>query len=230
MTDTQWIEDRFNTDAIQEYRRILKRKKFQLVLKRLFDIILSSILLVLLSPLLLFLAIWIKMDSEGPVFYRQERVTKNGRIFRIFKFRTMVKDADKMGSLVTQDNDPRISHVGNILRDCRLDEIPQLINIFLGDMSFVGTRPEVRKYVEAYSDEMVATLLLPAGVTSLASIMYKDEAQEISRYVAEGYTADEAYVKFILPKKMEYNLAYLEDLSLWYDVKLMLKTVIAVIK
>lgn len=230
MTETEWIADRFKTQTVQKYQQVLKRKRGQLILKRIFDIIVSSILLVILLPLLIVLAIWIKIDSSGPVFYRQERVTTNGKLFRIFKFRTMVQNADKLGSLVTEDNDPRISHVGSILRDCRLDEIPQLINIFLGDMSFVGTRPEVRKYVESYTDEMVATLLLPAGVTSLASIMYKDEAQEISHYIEEGYTADEAYVSFILPKKMEYNLAYLEELSLWYDIKLMVKTVVAVIK
>ena len=230
MTETEWIQDRFQNETIQQYQQILKRKKGQLIMKRIFDMIVSSVMLLLLLPLLIVLAIWIKLDSPGPVFYRQERVTTNGKLFRIFKFRTMVQDADKLGSLVTEDNDPRISRVGNILRDCRLDEIPQLINIFLGDMSFVGTRPEVRKYVESYTDEMVATLLLPAGVTSLASIMYKDEAVEISKYIDEGYSADEAYVRFILPKKMTYNLAYLSDLSIWYDIKLMIKTVLAVIK
>ena len=224
------LPENLKNEKVLEYYNILNKKKFSLLLKRIGDILISTILLVLLSPIMLILAVLIKLDSKGPVFYRQERITKYGKVFRIFKFRTMVQNADKLGSLVTEDNDPRISHVGNILRDCRLDEIPQLINIFLGDMSFVGTRPEVRRYVEAYTDEMVATLLLPAGVTSLASIMYKDEAVEISQYTEQGYTADEAYIKFILPKKMKYNLAYLSDLSIGYDIKLMIKTVLAVIK
>lgn len=220
----------FQNKEIRGYYDRLKKKRMKLVMKRLFDIIVSFVLLIILFPILFALAIWIKLDSPGPIFYRQVRVTTYGKTFRIFKFRTMVQHADKMGSLVTQDNDPRISRVGHKLRNWRLDELPQVINILLGDMSFVGTRPEVPKYVAEYTDEMKATLLLPAGVTSLASVKYKNEAVEISRYLKEGYSADEAYVKFILPEKMVYNLAYLEQVGLLYDIKLMAQTALAVLK
>lgn len=166
------------------------------------------------------------MDSEGPVFYRQERVTQYGRIFRIFKFRTMVVNADKKGALVTTRNDSRITKVGQKIRKCRLDEIPQLFNVLMGDMSFVGTRPEVKKYVDAYSDEMLATLLLPAGVTSLASINYQDEDEIISKYVDASHSIDEVYIQRILPDKMRYNLEYLKEFSIFKDILLCIKTVI----
>ena len=160
---------------VKRYYDILQRHKASLILKRLFDIIVAGVLLVLLSPLLLILAVCIKLDSKGPVFFRQVRVTTYGKSFRIFKFRTMVNNADKIGTQVTTKGDTRITKVGKALRGCRLDELPQLLNILSGDMTFVGTRPEVEKYVAHYTDEMKATLLLPAGVTSRASIEYKDE-------------------------------------------------------
>ena len=176
------IDKRFETEVVKKYRALIEKKKISLFLKLLFDKVLALILLIPLSPIILGIAIWIKLDSEGPVFYRQERITTYGRTFRIFKFRTMVKDADKLGTAVTQQNDPRISKVGYKLRKLRLDELPQLINVLVGDMSFVGVRPEVAKYVDKYSDEMNATLLLPAGITSPASIEYKDEDEVIEKF------------------------------------------------
>ena len=152
------IPEFMKNEEVRKYYDILNKKRFSLILKRFFDIVMSMILLLILSPIFLVLAIWIKIDSQGPVFYRQERVTQYGKIFRIFKFRTMISNADQIGALVTTQNDTRITKVGEKIRKCRLDEIPQLINILIGDMSFVGTRPEVRKYVDAYTDEMKATL------------------------------------------------------------------------
>ena len=213
-------------EEVRPYYETLRKKKGQLILKRIFDIVCSFILIVLLSPVLLFLAIWIKLDSKGPVFYRQERITQYGKIFRIFKFRTMVTNADKVGTLVTTQNDSRITKVGNKIRKCRLDELPQVFNIFLGDMSFVGTRPEVQKYVDAYTNEMNATLLLPAGVTSLASIKYRDEDEIIEQKTNEGKTVDQAYIEDVLPEKMKYNLEYLEEFNMGRDLSLCLKTVI----
>ena len=151
------VDKRFETEIVKKYRENIQKKKVSLFLKLFFDKVLALLLLIPLSPIILGIAIWIKLDSEGPVFYRQERITTYGRTFRIFKFRTMVKDADKMGAAVTQQNDPRISKVGHKLRKVRLDELPQLINVLLGDMSFVGVRPEVAKYVNRYTDEMNAT-------------------------------------------------------------------------
>lgn len=211
-------------EDIKKYYHVLKNKTYSLVLKRTFDVILSMVLIVLLSPIMVFLAVWIKIDSRGPVFYRQERVTQYGKIFRIFKFRTMVVEADKVGSLVTKQNDDRITKVGNKIRKCRLDELPQLINIFKGDMSFVGTRPEVEKYVNAYTNEMKATLLLPAGVTSLASILFKSEDEIIEEELLKDKNIDEVYIEKILPKKMILNLDYIKNYSFYIDIKICIKT------
>ena len=211
---------------VRKYYIRLKKKKKSLLLKRAFDVVMSSLMIVMLCPVLLAVAVWIKVDSEGPVFYRQERVTQYGRKFRIFKFRTMVTNADKMGTLVTTKNDSRITQVGEKIRKCRLDELPQLFNILLGDMSFVGTRPEVQKYVDAYTDEMMATLLLPAGVTSLASINYRDEDEILDQYVDENHSVDEVYIEKILPEKMKYNLKYLKTFNIVEDFMLCVKTVI----
>lgn len=213
------------TEEVDAYYEKLQKRKASLIVKRIFDFTVALIAIIILSPLYLILALSIKLDSEGPVFYRQERVTTYGRKFRIFKFRTMVVNADKIGTLVTVNRDPRITRVGAFLRKFRLDETPQLINILTGDMSFVGTRPEVQKYVDRYTDEMNATLLLPAGVTSLASIFYKDEDKLLS--VSEN--ADNTYVDEVLPGKMAYNLAYIEKFSFFYDIKLMIMTVLAVV-
>ena len=224
------IDKRFETEAVKRYRVLIEKKKISLFLKLLFDKVLALMLLIPLLPIILGIAIWIKLDSEGPVFYRQERITTYGRTFRIFKFRTMVKDADKLGTAVTQQNDPRISKVGHKLRKLRLDELPQLINVLVGDMSFVGVRPEVAKYVDKYSDEMNATLLLPAGITSPASIEYKDEDEVIEKFKGSGRSVDEIYVEKILPDKMKYNLKYIEEFSVINDVKIMIRTALAVIK
>ncbi len=189
------IPEFMRNEEVKKYYDILDKKRFNLMLKRFFDIVISVLLFIILSPVFLVLAIWIKTDSSGPIFYRQERVTQYGRTFRIYKFRTMVSNADQIGSLVTTQYDSRITKVGEKIRKCRLDEIPQLINILTGDMSFVGTRPEVQKYVDAYTDEMKATLLLPAGVTSLASINYKNEDEIISKCVDKGYSIDLVYIE-----------------------------------
>lgn len=220
------IPEFMRNDEVKKYYDILIKKRFSLMLKRFFDIIMSLLLLIVLSPAFLILAIWIKVDSQGTVFYRQERITQYGRTFRIFKFRTMVSNADKIGTLVTTQNDSRITRVGEKIRKCRLDEIPQLINILKGDMSFVGTRPEVQKYVDAYTDEMKATLLLPAGVTSLASLKYRDEDEIISQETDKGKTVDQAYIEDVLPEKMKFNLEYLNNFNILKDVNLCLRTVI----
>lgn len=212
------------TAQVRKYYEILRKKNVSLFFKRVFDVVVSAIMLVILSPLFLILAIAIKIDSRGPVFYRQERVTQYGKRFRIFKFRSMVENADK-GSQVTVDHDLRITRVGKLIRKCRLDEISQLIDVFRGTMTFVGTRPEVPKYVERYTPEMKATLLLPAGVTSLASIYYKDEAELLDG--AED--TDKVYVDKILPAKMYYNLKAIERFGFWRDIKTMFMTVFAVL-
>ena len=224
------IPENIKNEETKKYYDILSHKKIHLVLKRIFDIIFSLILLIILSPILLIVAIWIKLDSEGPIFYRQERITQYGRIFKIFKFRTMVQNADKIGSLVTLGEDPRITKVGTKIRKYRIDEIPQLINVFIGDMSFVGTRPEVKKYVDKYTDKMKATLLMPAGITSRASIEYKDEDKIINEYLNKGEKVDDIYINRILPEKMKWNLEYIERFSIIEDFKIDIKTVIDVVR
>ncbi len=214
------------TEAVRPYYESLSRKKFSLYVKRFFDVTVASVMLVLLSPVLLVLAFLIAKDSKGGVFYRQERVTQYGRKFRIFKFRTMVANADKIGTQVTVQNDNRITKIGEKLRRCRLDELPQLFNIILGDMSFVGTRPESTHYVKCYTPEMYATLLLPAGVTSEASIRYKDEAELLDQAV----NVDEVYVKEVLPGKMRYNLEEIRKFSWWREIGTMVRTVVAVVR
>lgn len=210
---------------IKEYYDILRKRNCSLFFKRVFDIIVSLIMLIALSPVFLILAICIKIDSNGPVFYRQVRVTQYGKEFRIFKFRTMVQNADKIGTQVTVKGDSRVTKVGKFIRKFRLDEICQLIDVFRGTMTFVGTRPEVPKYVNAYTPEMLATLLLPAGVTSEASIFYKDEEK-----LLDGVEdADKVYVEKVLPDKMQYNLASIKKFSFWGDIAIMFKTVGAVI-
>lgn len=214
------------TEAVKPYYEILQKKQISLIFKRLFDIVVSLIMLLILSPVFLILAIAIKLDTEGPVFYRQVRVTQYGKEFRIFKFRTMVNNADKIGSQVTVGGDSRITRVGKVIRECRLDEIGQLLNILGGSMTFVGTRPEVPKYVEKYTSEMWATLLLPAGVTSEASIRYKDEAALLD--VAED--VDATYIQDVLPGKMKYNLRSIQEYSFFKDIETMFQTVFAVVE
>ena len=220
------LPEYMQTDAVRPYYDQLKKKEFSLFLKRIFDIVVSLVLIVLLSPLLIVLSILIVLDSKGGVFYRQERVTQYGRKFRIFKFRTMVANADKIGTQVTVSNDSRITRVGAVIRKYRLDEIPQLFNILLGDMSLVGTRPESTHYVKHYAPEMFATLLLPAGVTSEASIKYKDEAELLNK----ADDVDKVYIEKVLPGKMEYNLESISNFSFIKDIGTMFKTVVAVIR
>ncbi len=211
------------TEEVKKYYDVLSKKKVALFFKRLFDIVVSLIMLIILSPLLLILAIAIKIDSKGPVFFRQERITQYGKKFKIFKFRSMVVDASQKGSEVTVKNDDRITRVGKFVRKCRLDEISQLIDVLRGKMTFVGTRPEVEKYVKQYTPEMMATLLLPAGITSECSILFKDEDELLSG----ANDVDLVYVNQVLPQKMYYNLKTLEKFSFFRDIKIMFMTVFA---
>lgn len=219
------IPDTLKNENTKYYYDILNKKRFSIFLKRFFDFIVAAILLILLLPLFLIITVLVKVTSSGPILYKQERITTYGKKFKIFKFRTMVENADKMGSLVTMDQDKRITKVGHFLRKVRLDEIPQLFNVLLGQMSFVGTRPEVQRYVERYSPDMLATLFMPAGITSLASISFKDEDQ----YLSDEESIEDTYINKILPEKMKYNLEYIEKFNVFYDFKLMLKTVLAVL-
>ena len=216
----------FQSEAVREYYDILSKRKGSLAVKRVFDIFTALIITSIVLPFMIIIAVWIKLDSKGPVFFRQRRVTTYGRVFRIFKFRTMVTDAEKLGTQVTVSGDSRITGAGRFLRKCRLDELPQLFNVLLGDMSFVGTRPEVERYVDRYTDEMKATLLMPAGITSLASIKFKDE----EKLLDGAEDPDEVYVNTVLPQKMEYNLQYIRDFNFFYDIKLMFMTFFAVLK
>lgn len=206
--------------AVRPYYDALSKHRFSLCIKRCFDVLVSMLLIVILSPLILVISAAVKISSPGPVFYRQVRISKYGKEFRIYKFRSMVVDADKIGPLVTTDKDSRITNVGHFIRKTHLDEIPQLFNVFAGDMSFVGTRPEVKKYVDKYTDEMMATLLLPAGITSEASIVYRDEAMLISN----SSDADDTYINVVLPEKMKLNLKYLSEYSLFKDLSIMIRT------
>ena len=222
----QELPDDMRCEAIRPYYDILASKRRDLMIKSVFNRLMAAILLIVLSPIFLLLAVWIKLDSEGPVFFRQERVTQYGKSFRIYKFRTMVQNAEQLGTQVTSKDDMRVTSVGQALRKCRLDELPQLINILEGTMSFVGTRPEVPRYVAAYTDEMKATLLLPAGVTSVASIRYKDE--DILLDAADD--VDDCYIHNVLPAKMEWNLRSLKEFSFIGELKVMVETVLAVIR
>lgn len=198
------------TPEVRPYWEILNRKRGQLLIKRVFDLVAGFVLFVLLALPMAVISVLIKRDSEGPVFYRQERVTRYGKHFRIHKFRTMVNNADKIGTAVTVGNDSRITKIGAKLRGHRLDELPQVLDVISGNMSFVGTRPEAVKYVERYQPEYNATLLMPAGITSEASIRYKDEDKLLN--TAED--VDDVYVNRVLPDKMKWNLKELASFSL----------------
>lgn len=219
------LPDKMKTEEVRFYYDILQKKQLSLVMKRLFDIVVSAILLILLSPVFIILAIAIKLDSKGPIFYRQERITTYGKQFHIHKFRTMINHADKKGSLVTVKNDNRVTKIGSLIRKCRLDEMGQLIDVLFGKMTFVGTRPEVEKYVNRYAPVMMATLLLPAGVTSEASILYKDE----DKFLDGVENVEDIYIEEILPRKMYYNLNSIEKFSFWRDISTMFKTVLAML-
>ncbi len=213
------------TEAVRPYYDVLNARRGSLLIKRVFDFSLALVLLVLLSPIFLVCALWIKLDSRGPVFFRQERVTAYGKLFKIHKFRTMVTGADKQGSQITVNNDSRVTRSGAFLRKYKLDEIPQLLDILTGNMSFVGTRPEVLKYVQKYTPVMRATLLLPAGITSKASIEYKDE----SSLIEKAAEVDQVYLTQVLPQKMKFNLVSIKHFSLWEELNTMIQTVVAVL-
>ena len=219
------LPDFMKNDAVREYYDLLQKKKVSMFLKRAMDLVGGVILLIILAIPMAIIAVMIKLDSEGPVFYRQERVTTYGKHFRIHKFRTMVSNADKIGSAVTVGNDSRITKVGAKLRGCRLDELPQVFDLISGNMSFVGTRPEAVKYVEKYKPEYMATLLLPAGITSEASIRYKDEAELLDG--AED--VDKVYIEEVLPGKMSYNLESIKRFSFVGEIVTMFRTVFAVL-
>ena len=213
------------TSEVRPYWEILWKKRGQLILKRAFDLVVSAILFIILAIPMAIIAVMIKLDSEGPVFYRQERITTYGKHFRIHKFRTMVSNADKIGTAVTVGNDSRITRVGAKLRRVRLDELPQLFDVISGKMSFVGTRPEAVKYVEKYEARYHATLLMPAGITSEASIRYRDE----DKLLDAADDVEKVYVEQVLPGKMKWNLRSIEKFSFWGEIKVMFMTVFAVL-
>lgn len=219
------LPDDMRIDEVRPYYETLAKKQGQVLFKRVFDFVVALIMLVILCIPMIIISIWIKIDSKGPVFYRQERVTTNGEHFRIHKFRTMVSNADKIGTQVTVDNDSRITNVGSKLRRVRLDELPQLIDVLQGTMSFVGTRPEAVKYVKQYKPEYMATLLMPAGITSEASIRYKDE----DKLLKKADDVDKAYVENVLPGKMKYNLESIKKFSFWGEIVTMFRTLLAVL-
>lgn len=219
------LPDYMQNDEVRFYYETLQKKKVSIFLKRVMDLVGGLILLILLAIPMIIISIMIKLDSEGPVFYRQERVTTYGKHFKIHKFRTMVSNADKIGSTVTVGNDSRITKVGAKLRGCRLDELPQVLDLISGNMSFVGTRPEAVKYVEQYKPEYMATLLLPAGITSEASIRYKDEAELLDA----ASDVDKTYIEEVLPGKMKYNLDSIKNFSFFGDIATMFRTVLAVL-
>lgn len=212
------------TDEILKYYDILAKKKLALLIKQIFDRVLAFILLIILSPVLIVLAIIIKCTSKGPVMFRQKRVGRYLKPFNIWKFRTMRIDSEKLGQITVGSRDPRITNIGWFLRKYRLDELPQLLNILAGQMSFVGARPEVPKYVEQYSGAMAATLLIRPGVTGYASIRFKNE----NELLGEEDDPERAYVEKILPIKMGLDLEYVEELGIITDIKTMLETVKAV--
>lgn len=213
---------------MRNYEEFIEENKNQLKLKRIFDIIVAFFLIILLSPVMIFIAIKIKLDSKGPIIYKQYRITTFGKPFVIYKFRTMRVGSDK-GDKITSSNDDRITDIGKKIRSYRLDELPQLFNIIQGNMSFVGARPEVAEYVKYYTADMKRTLWMPAGVTSLASIKFKDEDKLIEEYTNKGITVNDAYVNYVLPEKMKYNIEYIDNFSLIKDIKIMIKTVMDVL-
>ena len=219
------LPDYMRCDEVKPYYDILSKKKVSRFFKRFFDILFAFILLILCLLPMLILAILIKADSKGPVFYRQERVTTYGKKFRIHKFRTMVQNADKIGTAVTVGDDARITKIGKKIRKLRIDELPQLIDVLTGNMSFVGTRPEAVKYVDQYKPEYYATLLMPAGITSEASIRYKDE----DALLDAADDVDRVYIEQVLPDKMKWNLESVKKFSFRKDIATMFRTVFAVL-
>lgn len=213
------------TPEVRPYWEKLYKKRFQLEIKRAFDLVLAIMVLIVTAIPMSIIAVMIKLDSRGPVFYKQERVTTYGKRFKIHKFRTMVSNADRIGTAVTVSGDSRITAVGKKLRNFRLDELPQVFDVINGDMSFVGTRPEVVKYVRAYQPEFYATLLMPAGITSEASIRYKDENKLLD--VADD--VDKVYIEQVLPAKMVWNLESVRRFRFLREILTIFRTVAAVL-
>ena len=199
---------------------ILKNSKFNLFIKRLFDILASLFGILVMAIPMIIISIAIKLDSKGPVFFKQKRVKKNNKDFTILKFRTMVVDAPKLGMAITVGDDSRITKVGKFLRKTKLDEFPQLFNVLVGDMSFVGPRPEVRKYVDMYSDSDKDILKIRPGITDLASIKYRDESEILDK----SDNPEKTYVEEIMPNKIELNKQYIENINLLNDIKIILQT------
>ena len=224
----QLLPDEMRTKEVRKYYNILMKHGMWLKMKRFLDVIVAGIMLAVLIIPMGVIALAIRLDSPGPIFFRQARVTQYGRIFRIYKFRTMVDNASKLGSAVTVDNDVRITKVGAFLRKYRMDEFPQLFNILAGDMTLVGTRPEVPKYVKKYTKEMYATLLLPAGLTSRTSIAYKDEDKLLGEAVDEEST-DNIYLNEVLPAKMRYNLESMKHFGVKSDATVLWDTFASVV-
>ena len=210
---------------LEDLSKNLDEKKFTMVIKRLFDILASFVGLILLSPMLLIISIFIKLDSKGPVFFKQKRVGKNKKLFEIYKFRTMVVDAEKIGKQITVGNDSRITNVGKFIRKLKLDEFPQLINVLKGEMSFVGPRPEVPKYVELYDEYQEQILLVRPGITDYASIEFRNENKILSNSEDPEYK----YIEEIIPKKIELNMKYIKRISLFEDIVLILKTILTIL-
>lgn len=220
------MPESMQNEATEPYIILIEHKKVYFFVKRAFDIGFSLFALLITSPILLLTALLIKLDSKGPVFYRQVRVGRNNRDFRIFKFRSMVVDADKQGTLVTVSNDSRITRMGRFVRKTRLDEFPQFLNVLCGDMSFVGPRPEVRRYVEHYADAYMATLLIRPGITGSASIAFRDENDMLEK----SDDTERTYLEDILPVKMDLNLKYMKEMSCWTDFKILIGTVVCIFK
>ena len=216
----------FRCAEVKKYYEILRQKSAMLFFKRVLDLLLAVLLLIILLIPIAVISVVVKCTSSGPVFFRQERVTTYGKHFKILKFRTMVQNAESMGAAVTTDNDSRVTKVGRVLRKYRLDELPQIFNVLSGNMTIVGARPEVPQYVDRYEKEYYATLLMPAGITSLASILYKDE----EKLLGQSDDTDKVYIEQILPEKMKYNLQYVKDFSFLTDIKLMVRTVVEMIR
>ena len=222
------LPDEMRTKEVRKYYNILMKHRMWLKVKRAFDVVVAGIMVAVLIIPMGIIALAIRLDSPGPVFFRQARVTQYGKIFRIYKFRTMVDNASKLGAAVTVDNDSRITKVGAFLRKYRMDEFPQLFNILAGDMTLVGTRPEVPKYVKKYTKEMYATLLLPAGLTSRTSIAYKDEDKLLGKAVDEEST-DNIYINEVLPAKMRYNLESMKHFGVQADASVLWDTFTSVV-
>lgn len=217
------IDSKVFSKSIDDY---LDKRKPSLVIKRIFDIVMSLIGLIILGIPMIIIGIIIKLSSEGPVFYKQVRVGKSNKDFKILKFRTMIVDADKKGMQITVGRDPRITGIGHFLRKTKIDELPQLINVLKGEMSFVGPRPEVRKYVEMYDDYQKNVLKIKPGITDLASIEYRDE----STLLGQSANPEKTYIEEIMPTKLKLNLKYMQEFSFFYDIKLILKTLVKIVE